>query len=394
MSDVILCVMKKVASLFIVLLLSVFLFSSSVFALNFFENITVNVTEPAKDDLYILGGEVTIEQKVFGDVVALGGTVDIFGDVAGDVIAAGGKVSIHGNVGDDVRAAGGVITVNGNVNDDVVVTSGTVDISRSASVSGTVFLKAGMVTIDGNVHENVIGKAGVLKIRGWIDGDIEVFASELLSFSSSARVKGNLKYYSKNPALIPDGVVNGRIEKTASLFGTTQMLVAGFYTKARLLVAIWMFLSLTLIGLLFSLLLPKEMIALSDEMREEFWRRMGMGFVIVVVLPVSAFLIALTAIGLPLAAILLFAAVIVWMISQVAVGLFVGNLLLRKVPDSRWRIFGKMTLGLFVYTLVAFIPVVGPLVAFALSLVAFATFLVRRYEMIKFLKTKRYWGAA
>lgn len=375
------------------LMTGVLFFASSVFALQLNNGGTLNITEPAKDDLYLAGGDITVEQKVAGDLVIAGGSIDVFGDVAGDIIVAGGEVKIHGNVGDDVRAAGGSVSIQGNVGDDLVAAGGNVRLERGATVSGTVLAKGGVITLDGNVHENVLGTAKVLKIRGWIDGNVEAQAG-FLSFSSSARVKGNLKYYSSTPAVIPEGVVSGAVEKTPSLFGKQYRMLGGFLSVVLIVGALWLFLSLTVLAFFFHLFVPQEMPRVAEDMRVHFWKNLGIGFASLVLIPVICALLIFTFIGLPLAFILGVVSIIVWIISAIPAGLFAANLLLRKPSRSGWWMFGRIVLGLLIYVVLGLIPVIGMLAVFILSLTAFGTFLRRRYEMFGFLKAKKYWEKA
>lgn len=369
-----------------------FLFAGpTAWALDFVANDTVNVTQPAKDDLYILGGEVTVEQKVSGDLIVIGGNVSVFGDVSGDIFILGGDVSIHGNVGDDVRIFSGNVSVKGNVSDDIVAIAGNILIERGATIGGTVFVKGGMVTVDGNVHENIMAMTSVLRVRGWVDGNIEAYARHLLSLSSSARVNGSLKYFSRNPAVIPDGVVRGTVEKTSSILGGTDYLVLGFLSLGTLFGKLFFYLSLLLMALFLTIFLPEFLPYIAEDMRENFWKRLATGFVGILVIPATAFLFALTVIGLPIAFILIVGLFVMWFFVQISVGFFVGNLFFRKPSLLKWRMYGRFSLGLFVYFLVSLIPVFGFVLATFLSLLALGSFLVERYQMLKFLKAKKFW---
>lgn len=390
--------MKKISSLFFLLFCGVSIFSGSFLfagptasALDFAANNSVNVTTPAKDDLYILGGEVTVEQKISGDLIVIGGDVSVFGDVTGDILVFGGEVSVHGNVGDDIRVFAGDLSVKGNVSDDIVAIAGNILVERGSTVGGTLFVKGGMVTVDGNVHENIMALTGILRVRGWVDGSIEAYAKHLLSFSSTARVSGSLKYYSRNPAVIPEGVIRGVVEKTSSILGATDYLILGFLSLGTLFGKLFFYFSLLLIALLLTLFLPELLQEISDEMQENFWRRLGTGFIAILVIPVLAIISIFTIIGFPIAVILMFGLFINFFLAQIGAGLFLGNIMFRKPSLSKWKIFGRLSIGLFVYLLVSLIPIFGSIFSLFLALIAFGSFLVGRYRMVQFLRTKKFW---
>lgn len=369
-----------------------FLFAGpTAFALDFAANDIVNITAPAKDDLYILGGEVTVEQKISGDLIIAGGDVSVFGDVSGDILVLGGEVSVHGNVGDDIRVFAGDLSVKGNVSDDIVAIAGNILIERGSTVGGTLFVKGGMVTVDGNVHENIMAVSGVLRVRGWVDGSIEAYAKHLLSFSSMARVSGSLKYYSRNPAVIPEGVVRGVVEKTSSILGATDYLILGFLSLGTLFGKLFFYLSLLLIAFLLTLFLPELLQEISDEMQENFWKRLGTGFIAALVIPALALLFVLTIIGSPISFILMFGLFINFFLAQIGAGLYLGNFIFRKPSLSKWRVFGRLSIGLFIYLLIGLIPVFGPIFSLFLAFIAFGSFLSGRYRMLQFLRAKKFW---
>ena len=152
-----------------------------------------------------------------------------------------------------------------------------------------------------------------------------------------------------------------------------------------------MYLAMLLLAFVLCLLVPQEIQRVSDEMRQEFWKNMGIGFIVLVVGTFSAVVAAFTLIGLPLAFIVFAGFISIWLVAQVAAGLFFGNLIFKSAAGSKWKLFGRLALGLFVYIALGLIPVFGLIFTFLFSLLGFGTFLRRRHEMFHFLKMKKYW---
>lgn len=367
--------------------LSVFLLSfGSVAAYTALSGKDLSMKNPVNDDLYAVGSEVTIDQPVNGDVTVMGGTVHIDDDVSGDVIVLGGRVTISGNVGDDVRVAGGTVMVSGNVKDDLVVIGGTIELSKNGSVGGSVMARGGVVSIDGNVTEHVRGSVAIMKIKGWINGNVEIDADDYLSVSQNAKIRGNLLYSSRNLTVIPTGTVTGKTERTAPGHEAYKSLILGFYSIGMLVVRFWNFLALLVVGGAFFVLFPQEFTKRPDLLRKNFWKYLGIGFLGITAGAAFIIFCAVTVVGLPLAGILAAGAGVLWYLSQLVVALFLGNMLLKPKARSPRRTYGVFALGLFIYTLISLIPVIGPFTNFIILLAAFGVMLQRQYDWILMLR--------
>ena len=373
--------------IFAVGILSVFLLSAgSVAAYTAMSGKDLSMKNPLNDDLYAAGGEVTIDQPVNGDVTVLGGTVNIDDDVSGDVLVLGGRVTISGNVGDDIRVAGGSVTVTGNVKDDLIAVGGNLELSKSGSVGGSVMVHGGVVSIDGNITENVSGSAAIMKIKGWINGNVQVDTSDYLSVSQSAKIRGNLLYSSKNITVIPPGTVTGKTDRTVPSHESVKTLIFGFYSVGMLLVRFWNFLALLVVGAALFAFFPQEFSKRPELLRKSFWKSLGLGFLGLTAGGAFIIFCLVTIIGAPLGSILAAGAGALWYLSQLVVGLFLGNLIFKPKPRSPRRTYGIMALGLLAYTLISLVPVVGSVVNFILVLAAFGVMLQRQHEWIALLR--------
>jgi len=126
-------------------------------------DVTVGSGETVNDDLYAVGGTITVNGNVNGNVIVAGGTVTIAGAVSRDVMVAGANLTISGHVGGSVRAAGGTLTVTGPVAGDVVIAGGTVDIGSAATNGRDLVVAGGNATAAGPIRRN--GAEGSQKIN-------------------------------------------------------------------------------------------------------------------------------------------------------------------------------------------------------------------------------------
>lgn len=177
------------------------------------------------DDLYVSGGEVTIDGTVEGDLVVAGGYVEINGVVMGDLIAAGGAIIVAGSIQDDVRAAGAAVVVSGSVGDDLMASAGGgfpgmamiplefagrsvplgLQITPSATVGGDAYVGGGDVTVAGAIGGDLNLGASVARFSGRVAGDAGLYANSL-QVADTARVQGELRYATGSEAPVPEGV--------------------------------------------------------------------------------------------------------------------------------------------------------------------------------------------
>jgi cytoskeletal protein CcmA (bactofilin family) len=134
---------------------------------------SVSVLGLVGDDLRIAGGQVAVGGSVGGELVAAGGDVSILpdADIEGDLYVAGGEVTIDGTVRGDVFFTGGRLTLNGVVLGDVRASlKKELRVGESAVVGGTLrygapreaelpggFVSAGRVLFSGPVRKVATG---------------------------------------------------------------------------------------------------------------------------------------------------------------------------------------------------------------------------------------------
>lgn len=381
--------MKKTFKLFLVsfFLLSLSIGSTSALSLGSGRSVDVNV--PLMDNFYAAGGEVNVDQPITGDAVIAGGIVNIQADISGDVLILGGKVNIYANVGDSVRILGGTVSISGNVKHDVVVSAGTLEIARNSTVGGSVLTAGGVVTIDGNVSEDVVGSASFFKLKGWVNRNVDITADDVINISGSAKIKGNLKYYSRNPAIIPAGAVIGKTERRGDGDGAFKEVIFGFFSVGYIVLKLLTYISLLLIGLLLFLFVPHEVTKIADMMRKNFWKHLGLGFLVLTSGAAFSLIAAITVVGIPLSLIVAAALATGMYVTPIVIGLFLGNIILKHKPRSNGKTYGVMALGMFVYTLVCMIPLLGALVSVILLLAGFGSFVRRQYELAMIVRGKK-----
>ena len=176
----------------------------------------------------------------------------------------------------------------------IVVISGDVTVARGETVDG-VYVVSGDATIAGEVDGDVIVLSGDVLVSGRIDGDLFT-AGGKARLLPSAEVTGDVGYGDEHPQVALDARVHGDVTKQDwPDLGGVFAGVGGF--------VIWlaMTLSLLVFGALLLLIAPRAADALEARSRERLGPTIAIGIAIAIVLPVVAFIAAITLVGLPLA---------------------------------------------------------------------------------------------
>lgn len=139
----------------------------------------ITVNGPVNGDLFIAGSNVVVNGDVKGDLYAVGGQIELNGQVDGDVAAAGGDITLsRGRVSGDARLAGGTVSVLNTVAEDLLVGTGTLDVGQNARVGGDLIFGAGTAKVGGAVSGAIIGSADSYSRSGTVGGSERVNINE------------------------------------------------------------------------------------------------------------------------------------------------------------------------------------------------------------------------
>lgn len=348
------------------------LFADASVVLRSGEKVSLDNEQVVSGDFYAAGGIVAVSGIVEGDLYTAGGSITINGDVQDDVVAVGGDVQLHGAVGDDVRVVGGEVVIAEAVAGDVVVVGGVLNLLSTAMIDGDVYVLAGDVKLSGDISGNVTGEVESLRINGVVDGNVDVTVRSL-TLGEKAYIGGNVSYRSQDELVRATGsVVVGDI--------TEQSLTNTFAQASTVsIVPLLILLFTTLVYLL----LFKEWMG---QLMGHFSRSVGIhgivGFAFFFAAPVVIILLLVSVLGIPLGLALLFGYMLLLVVSWSLSGIFLGALLsklIRKEISTNvlWSI-----IGVLVVQVLSFIPVIGPLLVFALVLIIMGGLLAVVYRKL------------
>lgn len=333
--------------------------------------LTVGATE-THHNLYAGASTLTVNGNTTGDAFLAGGTVTTNGNVEADLAAAGGTLVINGTTSGDLRAAGGTITINGAISGDALLAGGTVILTEKTSVGADLLAAGGSVDVSGPVVGKLCIRGGSVRINSKITGDVWVTATEKLTFGPKAEVTGKIHYEGTKEAIVEQGAQVSAIEfvQIKAKQGANGAFKA-FFTGALLIKLLAWIVAVLILMKLF----PTKTKTAIEIAHAKPWASLGIGFLALVVAPIAIIILAITLIGYYVAFMLLAIYVVLVALSFLIAALFLGNLIVKWLmkkpgPVLDWQ---SAVIGVAVFTLFSFIPVVGWLANAMLVLIAFGS---------------------
>lgn len=293
------------------------------------------------------GNAVTIDNDVNDDLFVSGDQVTVNGNINGDLFAAGGQVVVNGNVTGDAYVAGGNVTINGQITGGLVLGAGQATVSGK---TGKILAGCGDLAIKGNT-DKIIAAAGNVKIystsvveryayistggfdnKGTINGELNLSAEQLIE-------KGNVGTFNYQKSTVGEDFSKGMRSLGAilSILGAIGMLV---------------------LGILLIHLFPKLFFTIEKEVEKDSIVRTIIGFLLIIATVIVGVILAVTVIGLPIAAILGTFFIIALMTSGLFVSYCTGNFVTKRLNINTSQI-GIFIIGFIILAVLKLIPVLG-----------------------------------
>lgn len=331
--------MKKIIAL--VLMAALTLVPSAAFAKDGDERVKIQfyndgTKEVVDSNAFYFGSEVNDNDTVNGIYFAFGNTIINGGNYEYGFHAAN-KIIVRGNYEKDLFAIGNDVNISNQakIARDVYALGNTVELATD--VPGTVFVAGNKVIL-----KNIT-----------IGGDFRIAASEL-EISGDVKIAGAFIYNQ-------DINIVGNDSLTAGTTEPYQPITWGFRLGegSKIITAILNLAASIVVAIIFILVAKKFFTNLKKEVNNTdakiVLKNFGFGLLTLIAVPVLTALLAITIIGLPAAALLLFALVIAVALSTTVTAAFVGN----KIMPKQGTIF-TTTIVLIVLALINLIPFVGP----------------------------------
>lgn len=341
------------------------------------ENYIVPKGNDVKNNLYVVGQQLTLMGNVLGDVLGGGGNVFLNNDIEGDVMILGGTINLISSVSSDARLAGATIVVSGKIGGDLAAVGNNIRVVENTSIGGDALLAGGTIVLSAPVSGKINISGADVTLNGEIAGDANVVADKL-TIGPNALIKGKLLYKSVREATI---------DPSAQILGGTLFEKVSSDSDSNLSALIWSSLFWVKLITLFvsSMILfavgKKSMSVIAGRARVNVWQNLIAGFLFLIGMPVSAILLVMTVIGLPLAGAVIGLGIIFIIISLAFMPILLGTtikVLLKKGDSASWK---AILLGSLIISLLGFVPFLGYLVYVGLFLASLGVMI--RISLIK-----------
>jgi len=337
--------------------------------------VSVPASETVDDTLLASGKTVRVEGIVNGDLLAFCGTLEVRGTVKGDLVSFAKRTVVSGSVEGHIYNFSQSLDLDGQLGHSLYGWVQSLRVDNRGHVGDGVVVGAGDVSLEGEVKRSVTIFAGNADVSGSIGRELSM-AGGSLTLTNTARVGGNLtaRVHQLTDVHIAEGAnIAGKrdvqVRVTESKFARPKFY---FYQ------AVWLA-SATLIGWLVLILFPGFFQACTQAVGSG-WRSLGLGFAVLLGVPVALIVIAITLVGIPLSLMLLMAYLTAIYLAKIWVGAFLGRKLLRPAGSTKHDWILSLLVGLLILTIVGFIPYIGGLIRFAMVCLGLGAFAWQLYQ--------------
>lgn len=305
------------------------------------------VLDGTYDDVFVLAERVTISGTVLDQAYVTASEITVTGPIGGDAYFAGARVVVESAIGGDLYVSGAEVLV-----------------AKGASIGGRILGGVAELTIDGSVAGNVEAGAGKLILRGSVGGDLDVEVGELI-IEQGASIAGDLDYSSTSEVALPDGAsVGGDTRYTAKVEEVHEDSFEGgtFFRIWDLLAGLILGAGLLWVG-------GRHTMTAVEHAQERTSHHLGLGVGLVLAVPVTAVVVGLFVIPLPLSAVLLTLLGLGLIFGRLVAAVALGRYLMIRGGKPDPGPYAALALGLLVLVMLGFVPVLGFFVGFGATLV-------------------------
>lgn len=235
-------------------------------------------------------------------------------------------------------------------------------VARSEHLCGNVDVYGGSATIDGSVQGNVTVVGGSAIVNGAVSGNVTAVGGSI-TLGANANVGGNVDALGGNVQKAPSATVGGNIEHGFTFHGVTPLSwltsTGGFFLRG------WSMLFWGLAAALAAIFFPRQLRNVRAVVRREPALSLGAGIATVVIGAVVALVLLITCIGIPVALVLGLGMWLAWVLGTVAIGLWIGEGLLRLGGSSDRSPVLASVLGVLLLALCEAIPCAGGILSLA-----------------------------
>lgn len=243
----------------------------------------------------------------------------------------------------EAQSDNGVSVENSN---DVVRIMGDIHIPEDQTIEGDVVSILGNIKVEGPVQGDVVAILGDIDLNNEVQGDVVTILGQLTK-GDLARIQGKTSQVSIG-SMNFNGIFPG-----LSLSGLSNLRFA--FSRSFSLVQLLILFGLAL--LVFSLM-PEKQKSMAQGIEQSLGRRLLIGLVGVMVLPIIMFILAISILGIPLIPFIFLGFILINFIGYVAVVFYTGQRI-SAVGQNEINIYLKIFLGVLILWVLNSLPFLG-----------------------------------
>ncbi len=302
---------------------------------------------------------VTMDEATDKDLYVAGSTVTIKNEISGDVFAAGQDVTVDGTVHGDVRVAGSVVTITGVVDGNVVAAGSTVKIAKDAKIKGYVNAYGATVVIDGTVEKAVHASAEEVALNGVFNGDVAVEATNA-TLGKEAVVATAMTVNGPNAPTINNDAMKEKVTFTERQLQTQSERSMQEVVVGAAMGVLYSFIATALIAAVVLYFMSAPMMRSVAQIEVRSGNVLAIGFAVLICVPVLAFILLFTFIGIPLSIFTFIVYGVALILSSIPVSIWIGQKLLPSQSDEHFQgLFTQYLAGSAIISLIGITPFIG-----------------------------------
>ena len=236
----------------------------------------------------------------------------------------------------------------------------------------------GEIRIEGRVTDTVINFGGTIVVAGQVENTVFGFGSDII-LKSTARIEGDVISLGGTLDKYPGATIEGDTIYFGTSDEVSEFLKKGFagifgFSLLPILIifklitlVIWFILAIILVAIF-----PKQISFASNQIRTSFWPIFGTGILSIIIftgLIIFSVFLSFILIGIPILLALVAIGVVIKVFGRVVIFYFLGDWIFKAFGGKQASGLLAVILGLLLFGLLGFIPIIGSLFSFVLSII-------------------------
>lgn len=318
--------------------------------------ITVGSSETINDTLILMTQEADIAGTINGDLIVFGRHVSVSGVVKGDVISFCRNLDVKGKVEGNIYSFAQSARVEGQAARNLIGFVQTLELPSQGRVGFDLITFTEDGELSGSVGRDAALFGESVSVRGNIGRNVSVFAHNV-TLSSNARVSGDFKarvHKKENVHIAEGAVITGKTDVQIRTERSRYQRPGFYFWKVITLLGAW------IVGLLIAAFFPAAF-AFVPRTSSDLGLKAGIGFLVLVVTPIAACILAVTLIGLPLALISFGLWLLALYLAKILVGAAIAQAWFKPASSAPRAMAMPLLASLALVWLLTNIPYIGGL---------------------------------